>query len=145
MTVLLDTSVWVDFFNGHASREAEMLAGFIEDEVDIVTRGVVMAEFFQGIRNRGSLKSLEPFFRNMNCLTPLEPESYLASTVLYRNLRRRGISVRSTMDCLIARLAEAGVFLLAKDRDMRHILASGLCGARSVPGGSLPRGSLAQG
>ena len=49
MTVLLDTSVWVDFFNGHASREAEMLAGFIEDEVDIVTRGVVMAEFFQPV------------------------------------------------------------------------------------------------
>ena len=118
-----------------------MLAGFIEDEVDIVNWGVVRAEFFQGISHRGSLKSSEPFFRDMNCLTPLEPESYLASTALYRNLRRRGISVRSTIDCLIARLAEeAAVFLLAKDRDMRHILASGLCGARSVPGGSLAQG-----
>ncbi len=138
MRVLVDTSVWVDFFNGHPSPEAEVLAGLIEDEVDIVTCGVVIAEFFQGIRNRGSLESLESFFRDMKCLTPAEPDSYLAAAALYRNLRRRGVSVRSTIDCLIARLAEeAGVFLLAKDGDMRHILASGLCGARSAPGGFL--------
>ena len=138
MTVLVDTSVWVDFFNGHPSPEAEMLAGLIEGEVDIVTCGVVIAEFFQGIRNRRSLARLEQFFRDMNCLKPREPDSYLAAAELYRNLRGRGVSVRSTIDCLIARLAEeAGVFLLAKDRDMRHILASGLCGARGVPGGSL--------
>ncbi len=138
MTVLVDTSVWVDFFNGHPSPEAEVLAVLIEDEVDIVTCGVVITEFFQGIRNRGSLESLEPFFRDMKCLTPTEPDSYLAAAALYRNLRRRGVSVRSTIDCLIARLAEeAGVVLLAKDRDMRHILASGLCGARRIPSGWL--------
>lgn len=134
MTVLVDTSVWVDFFNDYPSQEAQGLANLIEDEVEIATCGLVVAEFFQGIRGRRSLKSLEVYFRDMVNLKPREPETYLAAAGLYRGLRARGVSVRSTVDCLIARLAEeAGVSLLAKDRDMRLILDSGLCEARSVP------------
>ena len=134
MTVLVDTSVWVDFFNDYPSQEAQGLANLIEDEVEIVTCGLVLAEFFQGIRDRRSLKSLEVYFRDMVNLKPREPETYLAAAEIYRGLRARGVSVRSTVDCLMARLAEeAGVSLLAKDRDMRLILDSGLCRARSVP------------
>ena len=134
MTVLVGTSVWVDFFNDYPSQEAQGLANLIEDEVEIVTCGLVLAEFFQGIRNRRSLKSLEVYFRDMVNLKPREPETYLVAAELYRGLRARGVSVRSTVDCLIARLAEeAGVLLLAKDRDMRLILDSGLCKVRRVP------------
>ncbi len=134
MTVLVDTSVWVDFFNRHTSREADALAQFIEDEAEIATCGVVVAEFFQGIRDRESLETLESFFRDMPMLTPREPATYLAAAELYRGLRARGISVRSTIDCLILRMAhEAGTLLLAKDRDMTRIVESGLCRVRAVP------------
>jgi len=134
MTVLVDTSVWVDFFNGYASPEAKSLALFIEDEVEIVTCGLVMAEFFQGIRDRGTLDTLQGFFLDMPLLQPKEPETYLDAATLYRELRSRGVSVRSTVDCVIARLAEeAGTMLLAKDRDMKQILDSGLCKVRPAP------------
>ena len=134
MTVLVDTSVWADFFNGYPSPEADALAELIEDEVEVVTCGLVLAEFFQGIRDRTSLRTLERFFRDMDNLTPKEPDSYLAAAELYRGLRAQGVSVRSTIDCLIARLAEeAGVMLLAKDRDMKHIIESGVCRVKSVP------------
>jgi len=133
MKVLMDTSVWVDFFNDHPSQEAQGLASLIQDEVEIVTCGLVLTEFFQGIRDRRSLQRLEVYFRDMVNLEPREPETYFAAAELYRDLRARGVSVRSTVDCLIARLAEeAGVSLLAKDRDMRLILDSGLCAVRSA-------------
>ena len=45
MRVLVDTSVWIDFFNGHPSLEAEGLAQLIEDEVELLTCGVIVAEF----------------------------------------------------------------------------------------------------
>ena len=133
MTVLVDTSVWVDFFNRHNSHEADALARLIEDEAEIATCGVVLAEFFQGIRDRESLKTLEGFFRDMPLLTPREPDTYLAAAELYRGLRARGVLVRSTIDCLIVRMAqEADVLLLAKDRDINRIIESGLCRVKAV-------------
>ena len=134
MRVLVDTSVWVDFFNRHPSREALFLIRLIEDEVEIVTCGVVIAEFFQGIRKSGSLPELESHFRDMVCLSPREPDTYFEAAVLFRKLRAQGVTVRSTIDCLIASLAaQHGSLLLAKDHDLAQILNSGLSGARSVP------------
>ncbi len=134
MNVLVDTSVWVDFFNGYASAEAQRLARLIEDEDDIATCGVVVAEFLQGLRNQDDVASLESHFRDMRWLEPAGPETYVAAAALFRGLRRQGVTIRSTIDCLIARLAEEHeAFVLAKDRDLRLILESGLCVARAVP------------
>jgi predicted nucleic acid-binding protein len=133
MRVLIDTSVWVDFFNRHPSREAEVLTRLIEDEVDLVTCGVVIAEFLQGIRRKESLPELEEHFRDMDCLAPREPDTYFAAAQLYRELRAKGLTVRSTIDCLIVRLAEEnGALVLAKDHDMVQILGSGLTTARGL-------------
>ncbi|MCP3960996.1 MAG: PIN domain nuclease [bacterium] len=134
MKVLVDTSVWVDFFNEYPSREAEALARLLDDEVEILTCGVVIAEFFQGIRRVDTLPELESHFRDMECLVPREPDTYFAAAALYRDLRARGITIRSTIDCLIVCLTEEhSALLLAKDRDIAQILDSGLTGVRGVP------------
>jgi len=63
----------------------------------------------------------------MRLLVPREPDSYLEAARLFRALRKRGATVRSTVDCLVARLAEEnGCRILARDRDMEAILESGL-------------------
>ena len=127
MRVLVDTSVWADFANGVATPEAQILARLIEDEEDLVTCGVVVAEFLQGLRSPRSVSRFAAHFRDMEWLTPVEPDSYEAAAHLYRSLRARGVTVRSTIDCLIAGLADqGGCALLARDRDMDFILASGL-------------------
>ena len=133
MRVLVDTSVWADFFNKAPSVEAELLTRLITDEVELVTCGVVIAEFFQGIRLRRSLAELERQFRDMECITPLEPDTYVSAAELCRELRGRGVTIRSTIDCLIVRLAELhDVLLLARDRDVTQILDSGLTKVRAV-------------
>lgn len=133
MMVLVDTSVWIDFFNGHSSAEARTLAALIEDEVEICTCGVVVAEFFQGLRQARVITKLERYFRELCMLSPATPETYLAAAAVFRKLRERGVTVRSTIDCLVACLAEAhGALLLAKDRDMRQIVDSGLLRVRHV-------------
>lgn len=134
MRVLVDTSVWIDFFNGYPSPEAETLAQLIEDEVELLTCGVIVAEFMQGIRESEALGKLEFHFRDMDWLSPEEPKTYLSAAELYRQLRFRGITIRSTIDCLIAVLAqEHGAFILAKDRDIRLIVESGLLDLREFP------------
>jgi len=131
--VLVDTSAWVDFVNGHPSAEGEAVTRLIREEEDLVTCGGIAAEFLQGIRRRETLEALERHFREMDWLTPKEPETYLAAAGLYRDLRSRGITIRSTIDCLIAVVAsEADVLLLSKDRDLRAIIDSGLLDLRAM-------------
>jgi hypothetical protein len=100
-----------------------------------VTCGVVIAEVFQGIRRPSTLPALERQFRDMDCLSPREPDSYLAAARLYRELRALGVTVRSTIDCLIITLAEEhGALVLSSGRDLERILDSGKTKARAVPG-----------
>lgn len=132
--VLVDTSVWADFFNERPSREATILERLIVDEVEIVTCGVIAAEVLQGIRRSASVPAIEQQFRDMEWLEPREPETYLAAADLFRQLRARGRTARSTIDCLIARLAEENdVLLLHKDRDLSMIPESRVVSVRVVP------------
>jgi predicted nucleic acid-binding protein len=134
MRVLVDTSVWIDFVNGHPSPEADALARYLDSDADLATCGVIMAEFFQGLRRPDSVARLLPYFNSMVYLRPREPASYLAAADLFRGLRRQGVTIRSTIDCLILQLAEEhSAFVLAKDRDIQHILDSGLTRVTAAP------------
>lgn len=134
MNVLVDTSVWVDFFNGYRSPQAVALESFIDQGDEVATSGVIVAEFFQGLRTARSIRELGRYFRKMPCLAPSEPETYFRAAELFRGLRAKGITIRSTIDCLIVCLAaQHGYYLLSRDRDMELALSSGLSPARPAP------------
>ena len=127
MKVLVDTSVWVDFFNDYPSREHAALADLIEGGEEICTCGVIVAEMFQGLRRETGRNEIRALFRQMTFLEPLSIELYLRAAEVYRLLRRKGRTVRSTIDCLIAVIAEEnGCRVLARDRDLETILTSGI-------------------
>lgn len=135
MRILVDTSVWIDFFRGDGSSQVASLARFLEEGHDVATCGVIVAEVFQGIRSSAQRARLEPRFRSLSYLTPSEPDTYFEAAALFRSLRHRGITVRSTIDCVITALAaQHDAFLLFRDRDFDHILAAGLSSARAAPG-----------
>jgi len=132
--VLVDTSAWVDFFNGHPSPEAEALTRLIREEADVLTCGVVVAEVLQGLKKPKTLNQIEQHFLDMEWLSPLEPATYIEAASLYRLLRSKGVTIRSTIDCIIAKLAaENDVLILSKDRDLRLIIESGLLDVRALP------------
>jgi Predicted nucleic acid-binding protein, contains PIN domain len=134
MRVLVDTSVWVDFFNGHQSPQAETLARLIREEADLVACGLIVSEVLQGLRQAKSLLTIERHFRDMDWLSPKEPDTYVEAADLFRRLRARGITIRSTIDCVIAKLAaEHDALILAKDRDLTLIVESKLLPLRSMP------------
>jgi predicted nucleic acid-binding protein len=134
MRVLVDTSVWVDFFNGHLSKQAEVLARLIREDADLLTCGLVVSEVLQGLRHEKSRLSIERHFRQMEWLTPNEPDTYIEAADLFRRLRGRGLTIRSTIDCVIAILAaHHDALILSKDRDLTVIVESKLLVLRSMP------------
>ncbi|HLA77737.1 MAG TPA: PIN domain-containing protein [Vicinamibacteria bacterium] len=127
MRVLVDTSAWVDFLNGFPSPAADALADLLRGDDDVCTCGIVAAEVFQGLRRERGRDAIRRSFEDMVFLEPSGMRLYLRAADLYRGLRERGRTIRSTIDCVVAAIAEeGGCRLLARDRDMDAILDSGL-------------------
>lgn len=127
MRVLVDTSAWIEFLNGTASPHADAVESLLRGDDEPCTCGVVVAEVFQGLRRDTTRSVIERSFRDMAFLEPSGFDAYLRAAEVYRKLRERGVTIRSTIDCLIAVIAEeAGCALLARDRDLDAVLASGV-------------------
>jgi predicted nucleic acid-binding protein len=134
LKVLVDTSAWVDFLNGHPSPVRQALVELIEGEDEVCTCGIVVAEVFQGLRREKGRDQLKRLFGELLFLEPSGIELSFKAAEVYRALRRRGSTVRSTIDCLVAALAEENAcYVLARDRDLETILGSGLVKASLWP------------
>lgn len=98
------------------------------------TCGIVAAEVFQGLRKDATRTAIEQSFRDMSFVEPSAIDTYLRAAEVYRKLRERGTTIRSTIDCILAVIAEeGGCALLARDRDLDALLASGLVKVKPWP------------
>lgn len=127
MRVLIDSSAWIEFLNGRPSRTADQVTRLLGDELEICTCGLVVTEVLQGLRRASGYPKVVGLFADLTFLEAAGLTTYVRAAEVYRELRRRGITVRSTIDCLIAILAEEqACMVLARDRDLETILGSGL-------------------
>jgi predicted nucleic acid-binding protein len=134
VSVLVDTSAWVDYLNGFASPAADALTDLLQGDEDLCTCGIVVAEVFQGLRRGRERGAIQRSFQELLFLEPSGIQVYLRAAELYRSLRKQGVTVRSTVDCIVAALAEeADCALLARNSDMDAILDSGLLKADRWP------------
>lgn len=127
MRVLVDSSVWVDLINAHASPEAAALADLLGGDDDICTCGVIVAEVLQGLRRESGYARVRDGFADLTFLDTPGMRLYVRAAEIYRALRKRGRTVRSTIDCLIAAIAEENrCHLLHRDADLYEIADSGV-------------------
>jgi predicted nucleic acid-binding protein len=126
--VVVDTSVWVDFLNGHRSLETEYLAACLSDDVPVVLPGLVRAEILAGLRTDAEAERIASLLAAFDAAPEPALDDYTATAELYRRCRRAGDAVGSIIDCLIAQVClRQGYPLLTKDNDFRRIAAhSGL-------------------
>ena len=120
--MVVDTSVWIDFFNGHPSPQAERLVRAIADNEPIALPGLVFTEILLGLENDNEAKRIALLLGAFNWLPDPTRDDYAAAACLYRQCRTRGLTIRSTIDCVIAQLClRDSLPLLAKDRDFDRI------------------------
>ncbi|MDD2603787.1 MAG: PIN domain nuclease [Desulfobacterales bacterium] len=111
--ILVDTSVWIDYFNGHPSWQTDRLDDFLS-RVPIVVGELILTEVLQGFRSdrdfqtaKGSMQAL--VFRSMGGYAMA-----VQSAENYRYLRKAGVTVRKTIDVIIA------TFCIAEDLPLLH-------------------------
>ena len=119
--MLVDTSVWIDFLTGRPGGHVELLESALTSREDICICGVILAEVLQGIREDRAYRETHKLFKKLKYLAmPREIYSYAAE--IYRGLRKRGVTVRKPIDCMIAAVAiKNDVPLLHNDRDFEPI------------------------
>lgn len=121
MRVLIDTSVWIDFFRGLPSRENAFLKDCLQRRDHVFVTGVVVQEILQGITDDSQHRSVREYLLLFSRIDAGFSD-YLDAADIYRKLRRRGLTVSSTVDCLIAALAiKHHISLLHRDSDFTLI------------------------
>ena len=116
--ILVDTSVWIDFLNGANTREQHVLHRLIEEEEDISITEIILTEILQGIKEDENFKRVKDYLLEFPIHIPNGTETYLKAAELYRDCRKKGKTVRKTVDCIIAAICiENGLTLLHKDSD----------------------------
>jgi len=122
--ILVDTRVWVDFLKGVNSVQRRTLHRLIENEEDISITEIILTEILQGIKRDRDFRTIKDYLMEFSIHRPKGLETYIAAAKIYRNCRRKGKTVRKTVDCIIAAICmENGLTLLHKDSDFKLIAA----------------------
>ncbi|MGX2029283.1 MULTISPECIES: type II toxin-antitoxin system VapC family toxin [Methylocaldum] len=120
--MLVDTSVWIDYFNGHASAEADRLSQALADAEPIALPGVVWTEILLGLRTESEAVKISGLLEAFDYVKEPAQSDYIEAARIYRACRAKGYTIRSTIDCVIARLClRDNLPLLCKDRDFQAI------------------------
>lgn len=120
MTILIDTSVWIALFRDQSGSMKSSVASIVGDE-DVVLTRFNQLELLQGAKNESEWILLSNYLDTQDYLEA-STDTWREAARIYYDLRRRGRTVRSTIDCCIAQIAiERQVLILHQDRDFERI------------------------
>jgi predicted nucleic acid-binding protein len=114
---IVDSSVWNDYFGGEITPQTDLLHAALGQRA-IGLGDIILCEVLQGYRRQQDFEAARQALLQFPIYTIGGTEMALKSAENYRSLRRQGITVRKTVDCLIATFViESGFSLLHSDRD----------------------------
>lgn len=120
--IVVDTSIWIDVLNGNATQGAERCAKLIEDGEPVALTDVIFTEILQGLGSDEEVSLVEAHLRAFPILRLDGIEDFALAAELYRSARRAGVTVRKTLDCLIAApCVRTGAPLLHADADFDRL------------------------
>ncbi len=117
---LVDTSVWISIFRDRTSVARSALQTLVGDEIIYLSRFTQM-ELLQGSRDEQEWALLHTYLQEQDYLEQTD-DAWISAARIYYDLRRQGLTIRSTIDCCIAQLAiDYQLTLIHNDRDFDNI------------------------
>jgi predicted nucleic acid-binding protein len=117
--ILVDSSVWIDYFNGRNTPQTNTLDALLGVE-PIGIGDLILTEVLQGFKSDADYRAARQALTSLSLFEMLGPELAIKSADNFRALRKRGITVRKTADVIIATFCiEARHSLLFADKDFR--------------------------
>ena len=115
--ILVDSSVWIQYFNGEVNPQTDYLDEILGVE-PVGIGDLILLEVLQGFRNDHEYDNAKLLLSNLTVFDMLGKEQAIRAAHNYRYLRKMGITVRKTIDTIIATYCiSRGLPLLFTDRD----------------------------
>ena len=99
--ILVDSSVWIDYFNGQLNWQTDKLDQILGNEL-IITGDIIMLEVLQGFTSNKDFQAAKKVFERLPCYSLSSRELAIKGADNYRLLRNKGITIRKTIDTIIA-------------------------------------------
>ena len=128
--LLVDTSVWIELFR----KPSRLRLEDVGDLDEIVTCPPIVQEVLQGFRDAAAFRAAREAMTALPIIeSPLSLDVFLEAAGLFRNARERGVTIRSSADCLIAACAlRHDLTVVHRDRDFDGLAKTASLRVRSV-------------
>ena len=115
--ILVDSSVWIDFFRGTSTPQVDWLDANLGLE-PMVVGDIILAEVLQGFQSDRDFDQARQLLATFETISMVDPAVAVQAAKNFRALREKGVTVRKTIDTLIATSCiQKGLILLHSDRD----------------------------
>ena len=115
--IFVDSSVWIDYFRGARTAQAELLDSLLGSE-PLLLGDLVLTEVLQGFQNDRDFNKAKQLLTSFQTISVVDTEIAIHAARNFRILRGHGVTVRKTIDTLIAtRCIKNGFVLLHSDKD----------------------------
>ena len=115
--ILVDSSVWIDYFNGISTWQTDSLDNYLSN-VPVIIGDLILTEVLQGFRSNKDFETAKNFLGTLSFRQIGGYDVAIQSAQNYRSLRKAGVTVRKTIDIVIATFCIIeGLTLLHDDRD----------------------------
>ena len=117
--IVVDSSVWIDYFGGKTTPAAEKLDSLL-GEKPIAAGDLMLVEVLQGFRTDSDFATARDLLMSLTIVNMLNTSIALRSAANFRTLRKKGVTVRKTIDTIIATYCiENSLALLYSDKDFQ--------------------------
>lgn len=117
--IVVDSSVWIDFFNGRPTEQVERLRALLGRQ-PLLIGDIILCEILQGLQTERDARRVEAALRCFDVAQMLNPDLAILAAANYRRLRTLGYTIRKTIDLIIGTFCiENGHHLLHADRDFQ--------------------------
>ncbi|MDI6817351.1 MAG: PIN domain nuclease [Actinomycetota bacterium] len=115
--IIVDSSVWIDYFNGKKTAETDWLDSALGN-TPIIMGDLILTEVLQGFKDDGDFKTAKELLLRIPIMPMVGQELALKSAESYRLLRKKGVTVRKTIDVMIGTFCiRYQLSLLHNDKD----------------------------
>lgn len=116
--LIFDTSVWIDFLQNKSNPPSDLLTSYIEGNDQVLPTPTILQALLQGIRDDAQYRHIKDILSYFTTLQLPPIQAAVGSADLYRSLRKKGLTIRKSNDCLIAFYAiEFSTTLVHSDSD----------------------------
>ncbi len=120
---LVDTSVWISYFKDEKNEATASFSALLDKHASFGITGIIYQEILQGAASEKDFARLAEYLETQKFYHPKDSiETYQAAAKIYFSCRKKGLTIRSAVDCLIAQIAvDNDLVLLHNDRDYLKI------------------------